>query len=289
MTYNEDEFNSIFLKENKYTNHVPAYIREYPKFFKLLKLFSNYISIANDYLEVILNQLNLSNAHGAILEKIAERLDIYIEKPVDSSGNYNKSTYEEMLKIAILGNGLKRNSKSDRNSINKIKDIFKSIKTIEIIDYAKGKVKNSEKNLNMFIDFIITGTNDLWSPAILEKYVLPNITGVRTLGTYLLNNNIYFGFDRQDVITIIGNIDVITENVTVELLDARVNELNVKKTVGVTLKDASNNYWTYVSGDDKWVNNGASVVEGSNVIDESVGYSIQGWDKGRWAKINIIK
>lgn len=285
MIYSDQEFENIFLKENKYTEHVPAYIREYPKFFKLMKLFSNYINIANDYLEVILNQLNLSKAHGAMLEKIAERLDITIEKPVDASGNYDKTLYEEMLKLAILGNGLKRNSRADRNSLDKIKDVFGSIRSVETTDYAKSISGEPE----MFLNVTITGDNDLWDTSLIEKYVMPKITGVRTILTYLLSNTLYFGFDRQDIVVIIGNINVTTENITNELLDAKVTELGKTKEIGTTLLDSDGNYWIYVGGDINWENAGENVTEGSAVIDASKGYSIQGWDKGRWAQTKVFK
>jgi hypothetical protein len=285
MNYSETEFNKIFLKENKYTEHVPAYIREYSKFFKLLTLFSNYINIANDYLETILSQLNLSKAHGAVLEKIAERLDIKIEKPVDVNGNYDKTLYEEMLKLAILGNGTKRNSRADRNSLSKVKDVFDSIRSIEITDYAKGKSGNPE----MFLDIAITGDNDLWTTDLVDKYVIPKITGVRTILTYLLSNSLYFGFDRQDVIVVIGTINKSTEDVTIALLNAKAKELGNENIVGSTIKDATGNYWVYVGGDVQWSNEGENVIEGSAVIDTSRGYSIQGWDKGRWAQTKVFK
>lgn len=286
MNYSETEFNKVFLKENKYTSHVPAYIREYSKFFKLLTLFSNYINIANDYLETILSQLNLSKAHGAVLEKIAERLDIKIEKSVDVNGNYDKTLYEEMLKLAILGNGAKRNSRADRNSLSKVKDVFDSIRYIEITDYAKSKSENPPK---MSLNIAITGDNVLWTTDLVDKYVIPKITGVRTILTYLLSNSIYFGFDRQDVIVIIGTIGKPTEEVTIDLLNAKAEELGKENVVGSTIKDATGNYWVFVSGDTQWSNEGKNVIEGSNVIDTSRGYSIQGWDKGNWAQTKIFK
>lgn len=285
MNYSETEFNKIFLKENKYTEHVPAYIREYSKFFKLLTLFSNYIDVSNGYLETILGQLNLSKAHGAVLEKIAERLDIKIEKLVDVNGNYDKTLYEEMLKLAILGNGTKRNSRADRNSLSKVKDVFDSIRSIEITDYAKGKSGNPE----MFLDIVITGDNDLWTTDLVDKYVIPKITGVRTILTYLLSNSVYFGFDRQDVIVVIGTINKTTEEVTIDLLNAKAIELGKENIIGSTIKDATGNYWVYIGGDVQWSNEGENIIEGSDVIDTSRGYSIQGWDKGRWAQTKVFK
>lgn len=287
MVYTEQEFESIFKKENKYTTHVPAYIRAYPKFFMLLKLFSNYINVSNDYLETILSQLNLSSAHGAILEKIAERLDIKIEKPIDKDGNYSQNLYEEMLKLAIIGNGLKRNSRADRNSISKIKEMFNSIRTLEVSDRAKEYTEKDK--LRMLLNITVTGENNLWSTTMLENYVIPKITGVRTLITYLLSNSLYFGFDRQDIIVIIGTINKPTEEITNTLLTAKAKELGKENVIGSAIKDSTGNYWVFVSGGAQWKNAGENIVEGETVVDESEGYSIQGWDKGRWAQTKVLK
>lgn len=290
-TYTEQEFEEEFMKENKYTAHLPAYIREYPKFLKLLIMFSNYIQLCCDDLEYILSQLNLSTAHGAMLEKIAERLDITIEKPI-VNGVVNQSLYEQMLKIAILGNGLKRNSKADRDSLSKLPDVFNSISKVEIKDYGVLNVQQQNKT-PMLINVRVTGKNDTWNSDLLEKYVLPNITGVRMIINYLIDNNNYFGFDINTVVNIIGDIVMTTEQVTQEALNSRAEELgyslaNNKLMTGITLRDSDNNCWVYMKSENTWVNQG-QVENGTVVVDPNLGYSIQGWDKGRWVDTTIIE
>lgn len=294
MVYSDEEFEDIFLKENKDTAHIPTYIREYNKFFRLCKLFSNYIRVAVSYIERILSQLNLSKAHGAILEKIAERLDISIEKPADANGNYDQAIYEEMLKIAILGNGIKRNSRADRNSMNEIVKIFDSIRKVEITDYGK----NDNNDLAMILNMRVIGNNDIWSPELLEKHVLPNITGVRMAVTYLLDNNIYFGFDMQELI-----VNVIESgfknNPTQDDLNNYVYENNIRKSPGITIIDLSNNYWVFEGESLGWVNESIKIpdIKNGDRIDAAKhsksettdNYMIRGWDEGSWAKSKIIK
>lgn len=281
--YNSD-FASRYLVENKNTKHIPAYIRDYPKFLKLLILFSNYIRVASDSIETVLSKLNIENATGNVLEKIAERLDIYIEKPLNSAGEVNQDLYERRLRIAILGSGLKKESKASRASMMRILEIFKSILKLEITDFSNSKDYSNPMTLRLDV----VGNTDVWSAKMLEKYVFPDITGVNTVVTYLLDNDIYFGFDRDDVIVIIGTVALTTENVTQEALNTKATELGVVLKVGSTITDANNNGWVYMDSTIGWVNQG-DVVEGSAVVSDADGYGVRGWDLGKWAQTKITK
>lgn len=284
MEYTEQEFNETFLVENKYTQHIPTYIREYPKFSKLLILFSNYIQQAVIQVEKISGQLNLNLARGAVLEKIAKRLDINVEKPI-VNGEVDQSLYERMLKVAILGNGLKRNSKADRNSLSKITDIFSDILRCEIGD----KGISSVSQLPMYINVGITGNTTTWNTQMLEKYVLPQITGVRMIVNYMLNNDNYFGFDSDTVVNIVTSVI----NTTAEI-ESDVNILynavqGQELVTGLAVRDADNNVWVYLQQSQGWGNSGSNTVDGDIVVDPELGYSLQGWDKGRWSPTSILK
>lgn len=286
---NENEFynsafNERYLVENKNTKYIPAYIRDYPKFIRLLKLFSNYIQVAAKSIESILSQLNLNNASGNVLEKIAERLDIYIEKPLDSNGNIKQDLYESQLRIAILGNGLKKESKATRASIMKILDIFKSIIRIEVTDFSNSKDYPNPMTLQLDV----VGNTDVWDTKMLEKYVFPDITGVNTIVTYLLNNDIYFGFDRNDIIVIVGSINIATQDVTQTILNNKAEELGVTPKLGTTITDSESNGWVFMDNTVGWKNKG-TVVDGEPVVNESEGYGVRGWDLGKWAQSKITK
>ena len=289
MVYSVEEFNNTFLCENKYTEHIPQYIREYPKFCKMLILFSNYIPLVNSNLEKIIKQLNLDDAHGAVLEKIAQRLNIFIEKPIREDGSVDQNLYEQELRIAIVGNGLKRNSQANRDSLAKLVNVFRSIVKCEITDYAT----RMDATTKMAIKVKVTGTNDIWSTELLEKYVFPNITGVGYVIQYLLSNHVYFGFDREDIVAIIGSIAYSTQGVSQAALYSKAEELgytleNRKLKTGTTIEDSEGNGWIFMNSEIGWTN-GGKVESGDIVIDSSVGYSIQGWDKGRWAEITVIR
>lgn len=285
--FENSDFDEKYRKENKYTRLIPAYIREYPKFIDLMKIFSNYIQSSVDTVEYILNKLNITDATGDILEKIAERLDICIEKPLKENGTVDQELYEQQLKIAILGNGLKRTSTANRESLSKLVNIFSSIIKCEITDYSNSSVSQTP----MTVQIDITGTNDIWSREMLEQYVLPNITGVRIVVNYILNNNMYFGHDIHDVINIIGSINLATLNVTQEALYAKAVELGYSSSelvLGITITDAEDNGWSYINNTTGWMNKG-TVVNGQDIYDESIGYGIQGWDRGKWADTTVIK
>lgn len=284
MEYTEQEFNEIFLAENKYTQHIPAYIREYPKFCRLLIIFSNYLKLAVDSIEKISSQLNLNTARGSVLETIAKRLDIDIEKPI-TNGVVDQDLYERMLKIAILGNGLKRNSKADRNSLSKITSIFNDIIKCEIGDKGISTISQ----LPMYINIGITGTTTTWSTQMLEKYVLPQITGVRMIVNYMLNNDNYFGFDSDTVVNIVTSVI----NTTAEI-ESDVNILynavqGQELVTGLAVRDADNNVWVYLQQSQGWGNSGSNTVNGDIVVDPELGYSLQGWDKGKWSPTTILK
>ena len=284
MEYTEQEFNEIFLAENKYTQHIPAYIREYPKFCRLLIIFSNYLKLAVDSIEKISSQLNLNTARGSVLETIAKRLDIDIEKPI-INGVVDQDLYERMLKIAILGNGLKRNSKADRNSLSKITSIFNDIIKCEIGDKGISTISQ----LPMYINIGITVTTTTWSTQMLEKYVLPQITGVRMIVNYMLNNDNYFGFDSDTVVNIVTSVI----NTTAEI-ESDVNILynavqGQKLVTGLAVRDADNNVWVYLQQSQGWGNSGSNTVNGDIVVDPELGSSLQGWDKGKWSPTTIFK
>lgn len=284
MEYTEQEFNEIFLAENKYTQYIPAYIREYPKFCRLLIIFSNYLKLAVDNMEKIISQLNLNTARGSVLETIAKRLDIDIEKPI-TNGVVDQDLYERMLKIAILGNGLKRNSKADRNSLSKITSVFNDIIKCEIGDKGISTISQ----LPMYINIGITGTTTTWSTQMLEKYVLPQITGVRMIVNYMLNNDNYFGFDSDTVVNIVASVI----NTTAEI-ESDVNILynavqGQELVTGLAVRDADNNVWVYLQQSQGWGNSGSNTVNGDIVVDPELGYSLQGWDKGKWSPTTIFK
>lgn len=279
----EQEFNDLYLRENKNTKMIPTYLRDYEKFYRLMKIFSNYIQYSIDLVHSILNMLNINNAVGDVLEKIAQRLDIYIEKPINPDGTVNTTLYWQQLKIAILGNGLKRTSKADRNSLSKIIDIFTGIRRVEITDRAIQK----ENAIPMDIYITVVGTEDVWNRDMLEKYVLPNITGVGGVVSYLLDNDIYFGFDTENAIHIIGQIDIATESITQGALTQRANALGYTTlTLGITLTDSSGNNWVYLTTE--WENRGVNVVEGETVLNPDTGYAIRGWDEGQWIDENPL-
>ena len=284
MEYTEQEFNEIFLSENKYTKHIPAYIRDYPKFCKLMVLFSNYINQVVTNLETILRQLNLNTAHGSVLETIAKRLGIEIEKPL-VNGEVDQDLYERMLKIAILGNGLKRNSKADRNSLSKITDVFKDIIRCEIGD----KGISSVSQLPMYINIGITGTTTTWNTQMLEQYVLPQITGVRMIVNYMLNNDNYFGFDVNTVIDIVASVADSTADIEadVNILYNAVQGYELK--TGLSVRDGDNNVWVYLVDSGGWGNSGPNAQNGDIVVDPELGYSLQGWDNGKWCPTTIFK
>lgn len=281
------ELEEKYLVENKYTKMIPSYLRDYPKFIKLMKMFSNYVQESCDVIEKILSKLKLSKATGDILEKIAERLNISIEKPLDEYGNVNQWLYEQQLKIAILGNGLKRTSKASRESLSKITQIFDSIVRYEITDFS-----NSEGHpYPMTVQVDVMGTADVWSREMLEKYVLPNITGIGTVINYVLYNNMYFGFDRHDVIEIIGTINLGTSSVTQSALYTKAAELGYALEdlkLGITITDSENNGWVFINPTVGWENR-ANVENGQGVFDPAVGYGIQGWDKGQWTTTTVIE
>lgn len=270
----------VFLKENKHTELLPAYIREYNKFYRLLKMFSNYIQNAVDIVEGIIENFNLSAATGDVLNKIAQRLDIYIEEPLNEDGTVNEELYEQQLKIAILGNGLKRTSLANRDSLNKILGIFSSIRSCEITDYSV-----TGSRIPMYIYISIVGANDTWTTEMLEKYVFPNITGVGVVVNYRLDNNIYFGFDTDNVL--LGTIDLATASVTQTALNNRAAELGVTTVVdGMAIVDNESAYWMYNKG--TWVDVGTVTVIGDTVIDPITGAAIRGWDNGQWIEENPI-
>lgn len=279
------EIEEKYLQENKYTETIPSYLRDYPKFIRLMKMFSNYLQDSCNVVNTILSKLNLSKASGDILEKIAQRLDISIEKPLDEHGNVNQTLYEQQLKIAILGNGLKRNSKATRESLMQLTKIFETIVRCEITDFS-----NFDGYPNpMVVKLDIMGNAEVWSKEMLEKYVLPNITGLGIIVNYVLYNNMYFGFDEHDVIKIIGTINSATSSVTQQALTARAAELGYTDLVlGITLTDLESNGWVYINSTLGWENQGA-VTDGADIINPAVGYGIQGWDKGKWVTTSVIE
>lgn len=281
------EVEELYLQENKYTEMIPSYLRDYPKFIRLMKMFSNYTQNSCNVIETILSKLNLQSATGDILEKIAQRINISIEKPLDENGNVNQSLYEQQLKIAILGNGLKRNSKATRESLMKLTNIFSSIVRCEITDFSNFKGYANP----MIVQLDIMGNAEVWSKEMLEKYVLPNITGIGIVVNYVLYNNIYFGFDKHNIIDIIGTINYATSSVTQELLYARAQELGYSSSdllLGITLTDLEGNGWTFINSTVGWENKGV-VQDGDSIIDEAIGYGIQGWDKGKWITTTVIE
>lgn len=275
--FSNAEFEEKYLTENKYTKQIPAYIRDYNKFCKLLILFSNYINTATVTLEQILNKLNVNSATGNILEMLAKRYDINIDKPVDEHGNVNQELYETQLKLAILSVGIKKSSVSNRTSLNNIMSIISGINRINIFD-------SNQMSINISMSEDSTAINS----SLLEKYLIPNITGVNTVVTYLLSNSVYFGFDRDDAIQIIGSITETTENVTQSLLDTTAENLGITPVIGSTIIDGSGNGWVYMNS--QWINRGATTVddEGKTVIDEIEGYAIRGWDIGKWAQTKVL-
>jgi len=282
----EEQFIQEYLVENIHTKHIPTYLRDYPKFTKLMLGFSNYIKKMSSVIEFIISKLNLSQATGDILEKLAQRLDIYIEKPVDDNGNVIQELYEQQLKIAILGNGLKRTSNATRNALEQLLQIFKTITRMEITDFG---IESKINPAYMTVAISVRGTNETWTSDILEEYVFPNITGVGPTVNYLLDNQLYFGFDEN--YTIIGEINEHTANVSNSLLDARVIELNNYPAIGQALIDSDGNCWCCYSiqngSDNLWQNKG-QITTDLELINPGQGYAIQGWDKGNWSKLNVI-
>lgn len=185
---------SDLLKENEATKYIPQYIREYPKFLKLMLLFSNYIESANSTLEVILDKLNLSNATGDILEKIAKRCGISVVIPFKADGTIDTELYEERLKIAILCNGTKRRSASTRVELEKLSQLTDKIQKCEITDFAIVKGASSPMTVNVEV----TGSTEAIDNQLLNDVIVPNVTGVNTGISYILYGSILFGFDRED-------------------------------------------------------------------------------------------
>lgn len=72
---------------NEALKDVPAYLRDYPNFYKFIKLVSNYIYFTGQKeIEKVYKYLNVDNAVGDPLEKLASKLNLALS----SSSKYSK-------------------------------------------------------------------------------------------------------------------------------------------------------------------------------------------------------
>jgi len=181
------------LEETKFTKEAPAYLRNYPKFWNLIKLFSNYVQDASNVLANILSNLNLRDASGDILNQIAKRYGIDVEKPIDENGNVEIEKYNSILKFAILGNGIQRSSGGDRSTFNNLLKLLGNIKSMEIRDYRNDPSTPTEKPMVVSADFI--GIDPNIDADIIHNYLVPDVTGVNLVVSYLPFNGTLFGYD----------------------------------------------------------------------------------------------
>lgn len=203
------EIKNIF-KDNIINKRVPHYIRDsnenievdpqsiendtrsYRRFFRLLKILSNYIGNSFDQIEQIIQETNLDIARESMLETIAKRLGVIVEKPIDDEGKIDHTLYEERLKIAILGRGAKRVAVSSFADIDRIKEIYPDT-TIEATDFsilAQNPVP-MQLNISMF------GPSSAFNEKLLEQDVLSRVTGVLKEQSYIQYGKNLFAFDSD--------------------------------------------------------------------------------------------
>ena len=190
MIVSEEEL----LKSNKYINQSPQYLREYEKFFRLLTMFSNYIMKSSEVFEEIINQTNVYDASGDMLEKLANRVGVSITDKSDPE-------YVDKLRIAIIGAGIKRTSKSSRYLLQEqLSNLFPSINSYTITD---GGCCDDAVKMEMKMQVI--GNISALDAKILEEFVIPKMTGVNLNITYILYGVDLFAFDKD--ITLKDNPD----------------------------------------------------------------------------------
>lgn len=126
--------------------------------------------------------------------------DLYFPNNVDYPEfiNFNSSTnsYEEILKVAIKGAAVKRASNSGRQNLKEtLEGIFEEIERVDI--YDKGLTNEEEK---MSSEIVIYGNIESYTSELIEKYLLPNITGVSWTVIYIPYGKNLFGFDKNEFI-----------------------------------------------------------------------------------------
>lgn len=206
MTIEELDF------ENKYCEQVPQYLKSYEKFYKFMKLFSNYILQIGNELNKILPMLNVNSSKGDILKKISQKLNIEIEKRNTGNTEEDLLNYDNDLKTAILGLQIKRLSFGTRIDL---KETILSLFPVLISENSSVKIID---NQDMTVDMTIVGYSTDLTSKIIEDYILPRVTGVKFNLSYLNFGKNLFALDKAEFIVKDEN------NEPIKALDSDGNE-----------------------------------------------------------------
>lgn len=239
--------------ENSITKRIPQYIRQYEGFTKFIKLLTNYILGSVNVGENIINLMNLDNTTGDVLVKIANKLDVTINKNYNSAGEPDLNTYYKGLKIAIFGEQTKRLSDGSLIDLkNSLKTTIPNISNIVIQD-----------NQDMTVNIQIEGDLADIDKDIINNYILPKVTGVRFIVQYILYEKDLFAFDSDESIRN-------KEGNTVFAKDVNGNDTNM-----FVLFDANGNA----------IPDSESPYYYNNQRVKAAHYGKLGWDKGEWTEI----
>lgn len=199
MNYTAAEFTAKFLKENDRIKKVPAYIREYPKFFNLMKMISNYIEISLGHIETVVKGMSLDEATGDLLEKIAERIGVVVVSVDNEKNPLSQQEYENRLKLGILCANMKRRSVATRNdldnALSSIKDYVPRFVISDTSCSTRGDINTNLMTLG--IKAITDGNSRTIYDNMFEDLLYPDITGVNTVSNSISSGSNIFGFDYE--------------------------------------------------------------------------------------------
>lgn len=243
-------------KENFITLKLPQYVREYHCFSKFIKLLTNYILSSTTPVDKIINLMNISNATGDILVKLANKLNVYSE----NADNLEK--YYKNLKVGILGQQTKRITDSSLISLQEdLMTVFPEIQKLDIID-----------NMNMTVTLKITGDLKDVNATIIENYIVPKVTGVKFNVIYIPFGKNVFAFDLDEELKMgdDGN-----------WIQAQDSEGNQVETYVLFKKDDGGNLIPIPDPTSNYYYNGQKVKTGM--------LGKTGWDKGEWLSYTSIE
>ena len=158
-------------RENKYTDKVPAYIRQY-NLYDFLKALTNYIKTGEDALEEVCRCSNINFAKGDLLIKLGRKIGAAIPTQISVTDK------DALVQARIVIRGTILNAASDatgKNLINIISNLYPTIDTSNIVVEDNGiKVDTSDMSYILRI-YANLGTEDT---KYIKQYLMPKYLGV---------------------------------------------------------------------------------------------------------------
>ena len=200
---------ALYGAENKLTADLPAYIKEYERFYLLERLISNYILEAVHAVEQIIEDLDINVASGDMLNKICQRMGVEVEIPTLEDGSIDQETYNGRLRLAIIAQSTRRRSTGTRKELI---DALSAMSPIFYFNIKDNSIAQNSDSIMSVSTLIVTDSEDKTVYAnLLYNMLFPDVTGVRFISKYIKSGETIFSFITGDEVDYENDKDIYNE------------------------------------------------------------------------------